>query len=264
MKKYIILSVNDNPKYLFHVPLTVWAWRKIGWTPAIFFHGRIGGMLDVVAEYIDDNIKDWFNWVKVNGYQSETITQVSRLYAGCIVDTHDMIMTGDIDMIPLSDYWHPAPDKLTVYGRDLTDYHYPICYIAMDGYKWAEVMNLINFDYDQHIKRDLDSLPQAKSQDKVKRWVTDQDLITDRINNSKFVPERVDRGMYKNGYPLGRVDRSAWTLDHKQFIDAHLPHDILTNEQSFKKALELLHLVWPKEDWKWYINYYKEFKKMMK
>lgn len=262
MKKYIVLSVNDDPKYLFHVPLTMWAWGQFGWWPLIFFHGK---QTDAVKYVFNEREGFVYDLAAHNGYQSETITQVSRLYAGCIIDTHDMIMTGDIDMIPLSDYWHPAPDKLTVYGRDLTDYHYPMCYIAMDGYKWAEVMNLVNFDYDYHIKRDLDSLPQAKSTDKVKRWVTDQDLITDRINSSSFIPERVDRGVdRRTGYPIGRVDRSNWHLLHRQFIDAHLPHDILTNEQSFKKVLELLHTVWPGEDWKWYINYYREFKKMMK
>lgn len=266
MKKYIILSVNDNPKYLFHVPLTVWVWRYFGWEPILFYHGEhLSPRYMLATECLDTgNHQSIFLLNNIAGYQSETITQVSRLYAGCIIDTHEMIMTGDIDMIPLSDYWHPDPDKLTVYGRDLTDYHYPICYIAMDGYKWAEVMNLTNFDYDQHIKRDLDSMPQAKSQDRVKRWVTDQDLITERINNSVFVPERIDRGVYKNGYPIGRVDRSAWTLNHDKFIDAHLPHDVLTNDQSFKKVLELLHTIWPNEDWAWWVTYYKEFKKLMK
>lgn len=257
MKKYIILSVNDNPKYLFWVPLTCWAWRKIGWEPILFYNGGWA-----YEDLMPADAPGTVDLRDIDGYQPETITQVSRLYGSCVADGY--LMTGDIDMIPLSDYWKPDENKLTVYGRDLTDYHYPICYIGMDSDKWKEVMNIDGDDYQYYMQRDLMAMPQAKSSDKVKRWVTDQDLITERINASHFTPERVDRGTDKRtGYPIGRVDRSHWTLNHGVFIDAHLPHDILTSDQSFKNVIELLHSVWPKEDWKWFVNYYKEFKKMI-
>lgn len=266
MKKHIILSVNDNPKYLFHVPLTVWAWRYFGWDPVLFYHRKdnvTNFMLsDIEAMTLKEQHVKCELILTPHGFQPETITQCSRLYGSCVVDGY--LMTGDIDMIPLSNYWKPDENKLTVYGRDLTDYHYPICYIGMDSEKWKEVMNIDGDDYQYYMQRDLMTLPQAKSADKVKRWVTDQDLITERINASHFVPERVDRGTdKKTGYPIGRVDRSNWTLNHSVFIDAHLPHDVLTNEASFKKILDMLHTVWPKEDFKWYINYYKEFKKLI-
>lgn len=271
MNKYIILSVNDDPKYLFWVPLTVWAWQQFGWEPHVFFRGTTtdlfaNGALRLAVHYwnIATNrlTQDQLHLVnRIDGYQDETITQCSRLYGACVVDGY--LMTGDIDMIPLSDYWKPDQNKLTVYGRDLTDYHYPICYIGMDATKWLEVMQIDGNDYQYYMQRDLMTMPQAKSQDKVKRWVTDQDLITERINSSSFVPHRIDRGTdRKTGYPIGRVDRSHWTLKHNVFIDAHLPHDVLTNEISFKNVLELLHFNWPGEDFKWFVTYYKEFKKL--
>lgn len=263
MKKYIVLSVNENPDYLFHVPLTVWAWIKFGWEPIIFYQGDkkremyyfIFNHMIYNGEHKDAPLNP------IEGYQSETITQISRLYGSCLVDGY--IMTGDIDMLPLSDYWKPDMDKLTVWGRDLTDYHYPICYIGAPSVVWSEIMHLSHDDYNGYIKRDLDSLPQAKSNDKTKRWVTDQDLITERINNSSYVPERIDRGTdRRTGYPVGRIDRSNWTLDHKQFIDCHMYHGIQNDESKFKKTLEMLHTVWPQEDFKWWINYVKEFKKI--
>lgn len=270
MKKYVILSVNDNPKYLFHVPLTVWAWRYFGWEPIVFVHASLTqSMFSFIRAFCFDTGCLKFHirqTMRIDGYSDETITQVSRLYGASIPEVaEDYLMTGDIDMIPLSDYWKPDENKLTVYGRDLTDYHYPICYIGMDSEKWKEVMNIDGDDYQYYMQRDLMTMPHAKGPDKVKRWVTDQDLITEKINNSHFVPERVDRGTDKRtGYPIGRVDRSHWTLNHDVFIDAHLPHDVLTNDESFKKILALLHHVWPKEDWKWWIEYYREFKKLMK
>jgi hypothetical protein len=257
MKKYIVLSVNDNPDYLFHVPLTVWAWRKLGWEPIVFFHGESGKIkitTDFELKYLVADLQD------IPEYQSETITQVSRLYGACVADGY--IMTGDIDMLPLSDYWKPDLNKLTVYGRDLTDYHYPICYIGAPSMIWKHVMDLVDNDYNTMIKQDLDSMPQAKGAKNV-RWVTDQDLITERINNSTYIPERVDRGTDKRtGYPVGRIDRSNWKLDHAQYIDCHMYHGIQNDETKFKKTLDMLHTVWPQEDFKWWIEYYKEFKKL--
>lgn len=284
MKRYIVLSVNDNPDYLFHVPLVCWAWRYFGWEPILFYSGpyiretphRFGELFNLIENEIGDPEEEQlFYKLNVTGFGSDTIAQVSRLYAACLAFNGDIdgagafLMTSDIDMLPLSDYWKPDENKLTVYGRDLTDYHYPICYIGAPVKIWIQVMTITgewgydSRNYNAMIKRDLDSLPQAKSNDKTKRWVTDQDLITERINNSSYIPERIDRGTDKRtGYPIGRIDRSHWTLDHKQYIDAHLFHDVHRNEESFKKTLQMLHTVWPKEDFAWWVKYYKEFKKL--
>lgn len=264
MNKYVILSVNDNPDYLFHVPLVCWAWRRLGWEPVVFYRGEPAGIVNVVSAFYFNGRKMSHNIIflrKINGFEDETIVQCSRLYGACVLDGY--LMTSDIDMLPLSDYWKPDTDKLTVWGRDLTDYHYPICYIGMDSEKWKEVMHIDGDDYQYYMQRDLMEMPQAKSADKVKRWVTDQDLITERINNSAFVPTRIDRGTDKRtGYPIGRIDRSNWTLRHKQYIDCHMFHGVHRDEMKFKKTLEMLHHVFPNDDFKWFILYYKEFKKL--
>ena len=46
-------------------------------------------------------------------------------------------------------------------------------------------MNLNTTDYNSLIKRDLDSLPQAKDPDFYKYWFSDQDLITQRLKPFK-------------------------------------------------------------------------------
>jgi hypothetical protein len=178
-------------------------------------------------------------------------------------------MTGDIDMIPLSDYWKPNPNAITVWGHDLTGYsQYPICYIGMTSERWADVMRLRNHsgkidqDYNALIKRDLDRIPDAKSKDFNKYWFTDQELITESLK--PFNPTIINRGQYPNGYARGRVDRGAWTLDHKEFIDAHLHHQIYHkgNEWKFEQTMELLCKVWPDEDWCWFEEYTNDFRKL--
>lgn len=266
MKKYIVLSVNSNPDYLYFTPLTVWAWKKFGWKPVVLWQTSPNTRLTEIQNLVFpvNILCDVFVVDNIEGYRSDTITQISRLYAACEIDD-GYLMTGDIDMIPLSDYWKPKEDEITIYGHDLTGYgHYPICYIGMDSKRWVEVMGLSSPDYNALIKRDLDTLPQAKDPDFYKYWFCDQDLITKRLKETQFPKTIINRGQYKNGYAVGRVDRGAWTLDHKQFIDAHLFQQMYHKgrEQYFEKTLDLLEKIWPEENFDWFIIYTEKFRKL--
>lgn len=262
MKKNIILSVNENPSYLFYVPLTAWAWEKFGWWPVVFYASDITPLADYVFRFSFEEYDGSFVYgIDLQGYPSETVAQVSRLYGACVADGY--LMTGDIDLIPLSDYWQPDFEKLTVWGRDLTDYHYPIGYIGAPAGTWKEIMLLPHSNYNELIQFDLER-SFDKSATKQKKWVFDQDLITARINDSSHFPERIDRGTdKKTGYPKGRVDRSSWHLNHVEFIDAHLFHDAHINDESFRKIMVLLRTVFKDEDWTWFVNYRNEFKKLL-
>jgi hypothetical protein len=266
MKKYVILSVNDNPDYLYFVPLVVWAWRKFGWIPMLFQNGdKFPSFYMLATECLDiDRSRYICPIYSIEGYRSDTITQVSRLYAASIFNgqSGEYLMTGDIDMLPLSDYWKPN-GGISVWGHDLTGYtHFPICYIGMDSAKWRQVMSIENGDIDYHIKRDLDSMPDAKSTDFNKYWYVDQELITRRLK--KFNPTIINRGQYPNGFARGRVDRGAWTLDHREFIDCHMHHQIYHrgNEWKFEQTMEMLRKVWPGEDFTWFVEYNNEFKRL--
>jgi hypothetical protein len=292
MSKYVILSSNDNPKYFYFTPLIIWAWKKLGWDVRMIYNrdsyaprGKQAYIEELVGNTVDPEGL-WRPLIlnNIEEYQSETITQVSRLFGSCfldpltpfskrhLVDVDDFLMTSDIDMLPLSDIWSmPAYNKIlpVCWGRDLTDYHFPICYIGMSAKVWHKLMGLRCYNFDDEIQKALDERPEAKGNDKVKRWVTDQNLITEKLLQFEKIPgngtiTRIDRGTDKRtGYPLGRVDRSNWRLDHVQLIDAHLPHDILTNDKSFHNVMELLHLNWPREDFKWFVKYHQEFKKLL-
>lgn len=267
MNKYVILSVNDNPQYLFYLPLTVWAWRYFGWEPVVFYRGGYGyELIDLVlsrskATYAHGH----FNVLKeIDPYRSDTIAQISRLYGACVLPADSYIMTSDADMLPLSYYWKPDESKITVWGHDLTNYqHIPICYIGMPAQRWIEVMGITSDDYNAMIKRDLDDMPNAKSKIFHEWWSVDQQLITERINGCQFEKEFVYRGTYPNGYAKHRIDRSAWTLKHDKMIDAHMLRDIYNKPENLSKTLELLETVWPSEDFSWFVAYTNEFKKLV-
>lgn len=257
MDKYISLGVDNKPQYLFYIPLVKWAWQQLGWDTFIFFVGEDTAQSQLVEQIVNDYDRYIPN---TNGFKTETVAQVSRLYAAWFIDDDSsLIMTSDADILPLSNYWQPNEKEITCYGRDLSDEHFPICFVSMSAYKWLHHMEARQKGTIDDMFRDLKVyVPKAKNV-----WTTDQNILTERLNkcNAKTL---IDRGTDpKTGYPIGRVDRSRWTLDHKTLVDAHLPHDILTNEASFKKVLDLLHVNWPLENWNWFIQYFKEFRKLM-
>ena len=267
MKKYIVLSTNWNPDYLYYLPLTVWAWRKFGWETIVFFNGDSElSFVKLAYNSYPFSHNSWNELSDIPGYRSDTITQISRLYGACIADGY--LMTGDIDMIPLSDYWIPQTyDDITIWGHDLTGYtHYPICYIGMPATRWTEVMGLTSSDYNKLIERDLDMMPDAKNSDFYKYWFTDQELITQRIKETQFEKYFIPRGQLHNGYAKGRVDRGAWSLEHEQFIDCHMLRDMYkstdTGAMNFAKTMRLLDRIWPDEDFTWFKEYTKEFQKL--
>ena len=213
MKRYVILSTNDNPDYEFYIPLATWAWNKIGW--------------DVVV------LKPF----PLEPYREETITQVMRLYAGMLkmFEADDLIMTSDADMIPMVDYWNPKPDEITIYGHDLTNYiHVPICYIAMNKTNWQKVMNLNSTDIKELMHRDLEP-SNALSSERDKWWGVDQDIITERLSHHSVT--KIDRGTEPGSYlPLGRLDRAGMKYP-KEMIDFHAPRQGWAHIDKIKEAL---------------------------
>lgn len=266
MNRYVVLSVNENPQYIFYLPLVVWAWKKFGWNPIVFCSGQKTQtrVFETVVNLCLHSHEIW-KVGPIEKYNSDTIAQVSRLYAACLYGhKEDYLMTSDVDMLPLSDYWQFNPEKITTWGHDLTNFqHYPICFIGMKRTRWVEVMGLSSHNFNDMMKRDLDRMPNAQSADSAKLWVTDQDLITEKINNVTFDKVHVPRGSGANGYPIGRVDRSAWTLEHAQFIDAHMLRDIYLNPDHLAKTLLLLYKVWPNENFKWFTEYTNEYSKLI-
>lgn len=275
MKKYIVLSVNDNVDYLYFTPLTCWTWRKFGWEPILFYkrddedpNSRLRGLESLVAHSPGNSDLILRILRQSYGYRSDTVTQVSRLYGACLhhLREDDYLMTGDIDMLALSDYWKPDFSKVTVYGHDLTGFgHFPICYIGAPVKIWREFMKIDGTDYQYHIQKDLMELPQAKNPDFYKYWFTDQDLITQRLK--EYGTEKINfinRGQGAHGYARGRVDRAngGWVFNQPELIDAHLMQQTHHSEEKIRKLMDLLHHVWPGEDWKWFLEYTKEFKKL--
>lgn len=288
MKKYIVLSVNDNIDYLFYLPLNVWAWRKFGWEPIVFYHrstrptkdtadpnhkeSALAGIEDATTncpgmECFHPHFID-----SIEGYRNDTITQVSRLYAACLhgYAIEDMFMLGDIDLIPLRDAWHPEEKDITIYNHDLTDYtEYPMCFVAMTVGKWRAVMNIEEGDYNAFIKRDLDNHPNARSTNFYKYWGTDQQILTDRVSKERrFEKNFIYNGKLPNGYAAQRIDRGSWNVNVYNPKDCHMHRDLFkafypdanpAHIIKWQQTMDMLNKCFPGEDFSWLLEYTKKY-----
>lgn len=271
MKKYIVLSVNDNVDYLYFTPLVCWAWRKFGWEPIVFYRGETNTITDLMTVY---RFKAYHirHIEPIEGIRDATLAQCSRLYAGCLnsyddgINDDDYLMLGDADMLALSDHWKPNTSKVTVYNHDLTGFgEIPMCYVGAPVTMWREIMNLKDVSYNEALKRDISHYPNAKDQDFYKWWGCDQQILTARLK--EYGTGKIDfinRGQGSHGYARGRVDRGSggWVLDQPELIDAHLQQQTHHSQEKIESLMQLLRHVWPGEDFTWFEDYTKEFKRL--
>ena len=239
--RYVVLSSNDNPDYLHYLPIVCHAWNKLGWNTITFYRGK---SQPDTFKYIDKSMNQIWRINEESTYRDATIVQVSRSFASCLpLNDDDLLMTGDVDMLPCSDYWNPSINDITCYGHDLTGFtEYPICYIAMSVANWRKVMNIqINNDVFTKITEMLDSQPNAKSDDFYKWWGVDQQYITEKLKTESIY--KIDRGHYL-GFAKGRIDRGNWqqTLTNTHYIDAHLLRPAKSTENILKTKELLINL----------------------
>lgn len=222
-KKTVVLSTNDEENYINYLPYVQKAWNILGWDTITFYLG------EKQLKSNENNLIVKLN--PISGIRDATVVQVSRFFAHKYVD--GLIMTSDIDMMPLSNYWNPDLDKFTCYGRDLThNVHYPMCYIAAPKNLWSEVI------YENSIDELLSKYNQCKSEVFTNWWFTDQDIITERL--SKFDVKNITRG-FENNLAYGRIDRDNWLytkyISNSTKIDAHMPRPFNESE-----AIDLLNI----------------------
>lgn len=212
MNRTVILSTNDDPNYFPYLEYVQKAWNILGWNTLTFYLGN--------KTLVSTDINQIVYISSIPAYKDCTVVQIYRLF-GYKYISDGIIMTSDIDMMPLNNYWQPKYEDITCYGYDLTNYtQFPMCYIAANAENWAK---LIDSD---SITTLLSQYPYAQSQHFNDWWFADQLIITHKIQNYTLQPTIINRGLLTNGLAVGRVDRTAWaSTRHNDSIkiDAHMP-----------------------------------------
>jgi hypothetical protein len=193
-------------------------WERFGFEAIVFTHGDIP---EAALEFTEQKTNAaLYPLESLGGYRDDTIVQLSRLYAACVSDEY--LVTGDIDMFPLSDYFtgqFTGSEEPKFIGYDITGYsEIPICYIGMSADKWRHIMNINSGDYMYFIERDLKTYPYSAT-DFNSYWCTDQQIITKRL---KAYGLDKCTSIERPGV-TGRICRSGWSnpQDHNILIDCH-------------------------------------------
>lgn len=223
MQKIVVISANNNPDYLYFAKYQEKAWNKLGWQLCIMITDDVNPA-DLEVTNPDTLI---IKLPHIPELRTATIAQAGRLYAASYLSDDALIMTCDMDLIPLSDYWHPNPDSITVYGHDLTWHSFfPMGYIAMNGMNWKKYMRLEG-NTEAEMIRDAKEIELPYMPDWEQWWNHDWTLITKRLTPYKHLIEFKDRGQINiTGATLakGRIDRHNWEATQNQpepFIDMH-------------------------------------------
>lgn len=244
IKRIVVVSTNNNPDYYFYSPYIKKAWNTLGWEVACMITDDVDAH-NIEADYI-------CVFPDVEGIRKETIAQTSRLYAAHFFSGSDaLLMTSDMDLLPLTNYWNPSPDAITNYGHDLTGHSfYPMGYTAMKASKWIEVMN-ITHDIKADMLRDINEIGLARSDNWENWWNHDWTLLTKRLKpyalNGQLIS--IERGKRPDQiFAKGRIDRgdSMKLIPREDWIDAHCENHNVKHPDKLNRFLAIFEEVYGK------------------
>lgn len=260
-----IISITHDDKYLFYLPLVAWAWNRLGCDVVVIGPDMDGETTDDRIELIIDT--RWendisFHWVGFNApaEKEATYAQCSRLYAAAfrrLLPDDEVVITSDVDMAVFDiEYFMGAHDgRIHVYGADLVpEGQYPICYIAMTGATWRQVMDI---KYGETMQGKLDQLLGNLECEHFRGnyWCKDQETIYNQLNNGDWRVIKHNRAKLPHHFATRRADRDGWPDQiPPDIIDAHLPRPGHTDE-NFANILNLFKTIYPNDDLKWLEDY---------
>ena len=233
MKKYVVISSTASPLYAPFLPITTAFWKAAqydvlslltldyewGWSTSPMRH-IVSSLKNAGAEirYVNP----------VWDFKLSTVAQVSRLAAAALPLEEDVyLLTGDVDMLPLSPKWFHSGDPSAAFHVFNSDAYrayssaptnFPICYLGGTVAAWRELMDLPS--------RGIDAAVSSLLSGERDHWNLDEELVKRKFTAWPRLGQcqLIERG-YAPGtnYAKDRLDRGDWTLpaDLSTLIDCH-------------------------------------------
>ena len=178
----IILSCHDSDK-LKNYPVVAWAWNQLGWNTHLFYLGRDSVLIDEfkkIRQYFDTTRNVIHRLPQMEGYENDIILQASKLFGGFCYWDDRILMTADIDIIPLKDSWpHFREGRMVTADKAISRY------LGMQSGLWRMKMETNdNTNLDQELKLFLDSDTELRDDNPVNRTICLNKIIIDR-----FIPK---------------------------------------------------------------------------
>lgn len=262
MRPIAILSTNNNPAYLFALPMVVQSWHIQGWDTEVICCSVPPPVIQLLEFYSPASAN--YTAVKNMNYSSVNkalFTQCVRLYwpVDKIAQNRYCVL-GDADMFIGSSFLNRDFDKVNVFGHDLTGYsQIPMCYVGANIQNWKIIMG------EQGMAQDLLQYAKPESNVFYESWGADQDILTGKLRRYGFSRINfINRGTdpANAGLPLGRLDRHNWQYPKTEVHDCHLLRPAY-DEENYNKLYAMAQHIYKREDWAWLPAYYREFKKLL-
>lgn len=261
MQKTVLLSVDNNPSYLYLLPIVCKSWQLQGWDIIISFNQTTHKSFLFDTLHLIDIVP------KIDVISKESTTQNKALYTQChrlYMAQHrldeDYFIMSDADMFIASDFLNRDYDKVNAFGHDLTGYgQIPMCYVGMTGKNWKELMH--PFD----VEHDLKMFAKKDAEDFYVAWGCDQDILTGKIrtifgyHNVNFIKRGQDPN--NSGLPMGRWDRYNWVKPTGQLHDCHLSPEGYTDGGT-ERLIDMCQTIYPDTDWSWVKEYKTKFREI--
>lgn len=279
-----IISTTYSDTYLFFLPITVFAWNRIGvdvicFMPApndsqltdykVAFGDSPASRMIIDPRYslIINTMSHFDGKFKIEFFiapehKQATYAQCLRNYASALdLDETELLVTSDIDMavFKVPPYNN---NEITIWGSDLVPAgQFPQCYVTGTVNQWREAFGVNGRTYQKCID---DLLGDDDCQDyRACRWQVDQEQSF--LNISKGNYSTVPRSNGQNQFAVNRVDRidSFWRdrLNH-DIVDAHLWRPGYT-EENFSQIMELLTFMYPNDNLQWIRDYREAYVKLI-
>lgn len=224
--KRVILSTNDDPRYIQFWPVVAPVWRAMGFEPT----------LALIADekcVVDESLGEVIRMDPIAGIPESLQAQVVRLLLPSLFPD-DGCLISDIDMIPISKEYFvqnakicPA-DGFLVYrdGAPQADFpRYPMCYSAAKGQVFASVFGILDL---WEIKEKIHEWSHLNL-----GWNTDEFVLYNCLSRW----ESLGGNVVRLGHDVGaRIDRDFWPQDIssvnvENYIDCHCKRPYLENKE---------------------------------
>jgi|GEM_PF-6930163 len=263
INKTVLLSVDNNPSYLYLLPIVCKSWQLQGWKCYINYNNVYDKILHLICDTLDELgiINDGKYDTRQPTTQNKAIyAQCERMYMPINQNNEDYFIMSDADMFIASDFLNRDYDKVNAFGHDLTGYgQIPMCYVGMTGNKWKELMH--PFD----VEADLKKFAKKDAEDFYVAWGCDQDILTGRLRtvigfqNVNFIKRGQDP--YNEGLPMGRWDRHNWVKPAGVIHDCHLSPEGYTDGGT-ERLFAMCNDIYPNESWHWIKDYQTKFREI--
>jgi hypothetical protein len=230
----VIVSTNNDPKYIQFWPLVASLWQEMGIRPT----------LALIADEncpIDTSIGDVIRFDPLPGIEESLQAQVIRLLLP-VYFPEDHCLISDIDMLPVSrsyfvDGAAECPDEAFLVYRDNAEGYaskrYPMCYVAAKGSIFNSIFEISSPDEIAVKIHEWNEFGLG--------WNTDELLLY--IFAQEW--ERKGGRIVRLGHQVGpRLDRGNWDINDNtlkniaNYVDCHCPRPYSANRVSIDLIVE--------------------------